>query len=361
MARHLPGHLAADLFPGPGAALAEGEKVLIVERYFAASRRIRELEGELGAGSEGAVGRGALREELWGLRAERRAWARAVEGAIAAQLSQVLREAGLGWGGWPFLFPPVKFQLEPPPLLLAVSPRERIEPKAALTLPADLGLPAVEAVEERAERLGVSALVVPLGGLGTYPSIISPAESLRWVLRSVAHEWANHIFALHPLGWKYALGLERDYEVIKMNESAADIVGEEIGDEVYRRYYPPAPPEEEAAEKRRREREAEFQRAMGQIRRVVDGLLAEGRVTEAESYMEEARRALASQGYGLRKLNQAYFAFYGSYLAGPAGAADPIAQDLKTLRRRSASLREFVQAVGSVSSYRELRRLVGPS
>ena len=43
--------------------------------------------------------------------------------------------------------------------------------------------------------------------------------------------------------------------------------------------------------------------------------------------MEEKRQFLAANGYYIRKLNQAYFAFHGSY-ADTAGSIDPIGPKL---------------------------------
>ena len=46
----------------------------------------------------------------------------------------------------------------------------------------------------------------------------------------------------------------------------------------------------------------------------------------------------------IRKLNQAYFAFHGSYATGPA-ATDPIGGKLHLLRQRAGSLAAFVRTV----------------
>jgi hypothetical protein len=92
------------------------------------------------------------------------------------------------------------------------------------------------------------------------------------------------------------------------------------------------------------ERTFEFGPFMRETRLTVDRLLAEGHVSEAEAYMEARRKILIDHGYIIRKLNQAYFAFHGSYAVGPA-ATDPIGGKLRALRDRSASLAEFLRAV----------------
>jgi hypothetical protein len=90
----------------------------------------------------------------------------------------------------------------------------------------------------------------------------------------------------------------------------------------------------------------------------VDKMLAQGKVEEAERYMEERRRFLVSKGYYIRKLNQAYFAFYGAYATSPT-SVDPIGPALQRLRRESASLKEFVDTVATITSHEDLWRIVG--
>ena len=63
-----------------------------------------------------------------------------------------------------------------------------------------------------------------------------------------------------------------------------------------------------------------------------DEMLAQGDVEGAEEYMEERRRFLVSLGYYIRKLNQAYFAFHGSYSTSPT-SVDPIGEALQRLRQ----------------------------
>ena len=53
--------------------------------------------------------------------------------------------------------------------------------------------------------------------------------------------------------------------------------------------------------------------------------------------MEARRRIFWENGYKIRKLNQAYFAFYGAYADKPfsAAGADPVGNDVRLLRARS--------------------------
>ena len=71
--------------------------------------------------------------------------------------------------------------------------------------------------------------------------------------------------------------------------------------------------------------------------------------------MESKREFLAANGYYIRRLNQAYFAFHGSY-ADSAGSIDPIGPKLDELRKQSGSLREFVTVARGLGSEGDLDR-----
>jgi hypothetical protein len=72
--------------------------------------------------------------------------------------------------------------------------------------------------------------------------------------------------------------------------------------------------------------------------------------------MEARRVVFWENGYRLRKINQAYFAFYGAYADQPGGAAgeDPVGAAVRALRAHSGSLAEFLEQIAWMSSYQEL-------
>jgi len=73
----------------------------------------------------------------------------------------------------------------------------------------------------------------------------------------------------------------------------------------------------------------------------------------AEEFMEEKRQFLASKDYYIRKLNQAYFAFHGTYADRPTSIS-PIGQELKQLRNQSTSLKDFLDTVTVMTSRQDL-------
>jgi hypothetical protein len=65
--------------------------------------------------------------------------------------------------------------------------------------------------------------------------------------------------------------------------------------------------------------------------------------------MESRRLVFLQNGYLLRKLNQAYFAFHGSYALSP-GSIDPTGPQIRQLRAASPTLKSFLDRVGWLNS-----------
>jgi hypothetical protein len=278
------------------------------------------------------------------------------EAIVQQQVAAILTEEGLAIGG--ITWPPVMMTMSPIPYMLIVSPRDRIEQVDAAALVPGLSTEAKEAMEDAIfEQLDQSALVVPIGGLGTYPAMIRETASMNWLAEVTAHEWTHHWLSFRPLGVRYL----ESAAMRTINETVASMVDLEVGPLVIERFYPElAPPPATAAP----QAEAggleppvfDFSAEMAETRQTVDRLLADGEIEAAEAYMEQRRRVFVDNGYLIRKLNQAYFAFYGGYAAEPGGAAgaDPIGPMLRALRAASPSLRVFLEDVGGVTSFEDL-------
>jgi len=293
--------------------------------------------------------RDALRREM----ALRQPFAEAI---VQQQVATILAEQGLALGG--VTWPPVMMTMTPVPYLLVVSPRDRIAQVDSVALVPGLTTEDKEALEDDVlNQLDQSALVVPIGGLGTYPAMIRETGSIKRLAEVTAHEWTHHWLSFQPLGVRYLA----DPSMRTMNETVATMVDLEIGPLVIERFYPEfMPPKATVAPEPPPSAEPpgptfDFSAEMAETRRRVDELLAAGQVGEAETYMEERRRFFVEHGYAIRKLNQAYFAFYGGYAAEPGAAgADPIGPMLRELRDVSPSLKLFLQDVGRVTSFDEL-------
>lgn len=330
------------------------EDIALVKEYFdlAGQVGLLEFQMEQEKAKDGEASQlKQLQAELSPKQKQLNGWKSRVEAIIEKQVAQVLRDEGLARGR--LLFPPVAFDLDNLPNVLIVSPREKIYLVEQVTLDPNLSVAQMEHIENRIEQeLGLSAEIEGLGGLATYPSLIPQTDSLKDALSTVAHEWLHQYFFFQPLGHHYA----DNYEMTTINETAADIAGNEIGTHLLALYgltpSQPEPPTSPPA--------FDFAKEMRRIRLTVEQYLAEGKVEEAEAFMEESRQYLADNGYHIRKLNQAYFAFHGSYADTPT-STNPIGAELKTLRATSPSLGAFIKKVAKVSSYQDLKRLSTPA
>jgi hypothetical protein len=99
---------------------------------------------------------------------------------------------------------------------------------------------------------------------------------------------------------------------------------------------------------------------MFETRVTTDNLLVEGKIGEAEAYMEERRQLLWENGYHIRKLNQAYFAFHGAYADLPGGSAgdDPVGDAVRELWERIDSPQEFLWTISWLDDFGDLQKVL---
>lgn len=279
------------------------------------------------------------------------------EGIFETQLSSIIADAGLTTGGQPL--PPLSFHVSPIPSSLIVSPRNVIRQIANISLKTDLTMDQKVKLEEEVDQaFNVSSLVVPIGGIGIYPTMVMQTTNINWMAEVVAHEWTHNYLAFRPLGINY----DTSPALRTMNETVASISGKELGRMLIAQYYPeflPPPVSENSTVPSNSTPDKEqfnFNHEMHLTRVRVDQLLAEGRIDEAEAYMEEQRVIFWNHGYHIRKLNQAYFAFYGAYADEPQGAAgeDPIGNAVRLLRAQSTSLADFLKQISWMWSPQQL-------
>jgi hypothetical protein len=352
-----------DAVRSPAAHLDAGQASQLVRDYLQLAQRAGQLERDIERtyGDPAVVdpdtATTALRQELAASRAQLAAEASAVEAILEQQLTEIVQEQGLSTAG--MVWPPVRMRFSEPPQMLVISPRERIERLRSIDLLPDLNSADRSALEQAiAQQENVSAYVTGIGGYGVYPTMVIDRYGLPWTAETIAHEWIHNYLAFRPLGWSFLDGGES----VTINETVASIAGEELGRALLARHYPdllppPQPPvrtPNEAETPLDEPQPFEFGPQMRATRLVVDELLASGQVAEAEAFMEARRKTFAENGYPLRVLNQAYFAFHGSYATGGAAGADPIGPKLQQLRQLSPSLLAFMQTVSRITSVAEL-------
>lgn len=335
-------------------------EVSVVTEYFSNIDQIETLESEIKAINAGNKQGDltSLEAELNILQEQKGALKDTVERILENQMKKTLAQQGIFNPVNRYIkinFPPLNFSLEKSPYLLVISPRDRIESIRRITLQPSLSLKEIEDIETEVDKLGVSSLVVELGGLGaTYPTFVTDEASLRFIIDTATEEWLHQYLAFKPLGFLYLLdsiGVSRNYEIAVMNETLASMVSKEIGTILVENYYPQY--ENSNHQTRASEAEFDFNREMRNIRRAVDNYLARGEIEQAEEFMEQKRQYLASKGYYIRKLNQAYFAFYGTYADSP-NSISPVGLELNELRSQSTSLKEFLDRVAAMTSRQDL-------
>ena len=360
--------------------LTDGQQKGLIQDYLKLVGEIEQVEYEIEkiyADPKISAKPGALapwQEKLADQRAQRSQLGPLAEEVIQRQISEVLADYGLAVGGQPL--PPVLYHITPLPYALIISPRDVIRQDNNISLDPDLTLDQMVELEKKVETLpNVSALVSPIGGVGVYPTMVMSTTDLPWLLDTVAHEWTHNYLTLRPLGVNYLT----TGELRTMNETTANIVGGEVGKELLRRYYPeylpkpeptPAPtatpsvkpsPTPPGPTPTPLAPSFSFNKEMHTTRVTVDALLKDGKIDEAEVYMESRRKFFLDNGYLIRRLNQAYFAFHGAYADSPGGGAagaDPVGPAVQALRARSQSLAEFLNRIAWMTSFAELKAAV---
>ena len=289
------------------------------------------------------------------------------ESNLQSQVAEALSQLGLTTSGQSL--PPVLYQISSTPLALIISERGHIEQTANISILPTLTLDEQVALEDKvAKSLDVSTLVVPVGGVGVYPTMVMETTDLPWTLSTIAHEWTHNYLNVRPLGLNYAT----TPELRTMNETTASIVGEEVGHLAQQIYYPetlasfltPNLLQQNISFPHSNNLDDpppfDFRAEMHETRVKADELLADGKIEEAETYMEARRQIFWDNGYLIRKLNQAYFAFNGAYADVPGGAAgeDPVGPAVRALRAQSDSLEDFINTIAWMTSFEQLQQAI---
>jgi len=197
----------------------------ITNQYISLSNQINDLKGQINDTNQSE-----LQSRIDNLQQQQNNLTGTVEDIIKRQVTEVLSEMGI-YQPWykyvklKFTFPPPDFKLETPPHLLVISPRDKIESLKDVLLAENMSLDQITSLETNVDKLNVSSLVVDLGGVGTYPNIVSSDSDFQYIIETCAHEWAHAYLAFTPLGSRYVLniaGLSHNDDITTMNETVAD-------------------------------------------------------------------------------------------------------------------------------------------
>lgn len=281
---------------------------------------------------------------------------------LEAEIGKTLADFGFSSLG-DFMWPPVDFRIDNPPSLLVTSPRHVIARRESRLVDTDLTEEQKLQVEDQLLReANLSAIIVRTGGLAAYPNIVPSDYDLLPLLEVSAHEWLHAYLLFQPLGRAYW----DNGDMTSLNETLAQIFGKEVGRITYNRLTgddidtmepPPSVRDMDKPTEPTDPDRFDFRQFMFDTRQRTDAMLANGRIDDAEDYMEQRRLELVSHGYHIRKLNQAYFAFHGLYAAGVASTS-PLAAQLWELRLQSADIGELVRTLQQVSDYDQFHRLL---
>lgn len=296
-----------------------------------------------------------------------------VEERLEAEISKQVIKLGLHQSG-KFIWPPIDFRFEEPPSVIVTSPRHTIRlGEVRLVVP---HIPEDEKQRIEREIVGnanLSAAVLRTGGLATYPNIIPYNLKLLPMLEVATHEWLHAYLLFQPLGRAYW----QNSDMTSLNETLADIAGDEIGRLTYaeitgENIQTSIPPPSVAAEQQQQQTENEgdkvdeemsgadqfdFRQFMYETRIRADELLQQGQIDAAEEYMETRRVELLQEGYYIRKINQAYFAFHGLYAAGVASTS-PLANQIWQLRQIAGDAGKLIKMLQTVNSWQDYLSLL---
>lgn len=236
-----------------------------------------------------------------------------------------------------FLFPPLSFSIENPPKVLIISPRDKIFQQKAILLNSQIPEEEIILIENSIDSMNYSSIILDTGGFAAYPSIIKPSKNFDFLFSTIAHEWLHHYLIFSPLGRSYFKG----GDMVSINETLADLFASEILGK----------PDE------RKPSHNKFRIMMKETRQRVDDLLEKGLLDEAEFYMNKRKEFINSEGYSIRKINQAYFAFHGNYGDSPSSTHN-YDKDLKYLLSTYDSFEEFLNEIKNIDEPKQLEKLI---
>ncbi len=287
-----------------------------------------------------------LEKELTTLRKKRNSILLKIEKDIQKIVRNQIKAEGIDTKG--FVFPPVSIKIFDPPLLLVTSPRNLISREKEILLDSSMKNSRKNIIEQKIlDEENLSAVILEIGGLASYPSMIKPNTNFERLFELTAHEWLHQYLIFYPLG----RSIFKNNEMNEINETLANIFGKEISkkicaNELYEIYC------ENSELTTTTNKNFDYDFFMKETRETVDLLLKNNNISKAEKYMEERRKNLENEGILIRKINQAWFAFHGTYTDSPTSVS-PVFSILKKIQEDTENMKEFIDILKNIDSYQQ--------
>jgi hypothetical protein len=287
-----------------------------------------------------------LEKEITTLRKKRNSILLKIEKEIQKIVRNQIKAEGIDTKG--FVFPPVSIKIFDPPLLLVTSPRNVISREKEILLDSSMKNSRKNIIEQKIlDEENLSAVILEIGGLASYPSMIKPNTNFERLFELTAHEWLHQYLVFYPLG----RSIFKNNEMNEINETLANIFGKEISkkicaNELYEIYC------ENSELTTTTNKNFDYDLFMKETRETVDILLKNNNISKAEKYMEERRKKLENKGILIRKINQAWFAFHGTYTDSPTSVS-PVFSILKKIQEDTENMKEFIDILKNIDSYEQ--------
>ena len=124
-----------------------------------------------------------------------------------------------------FLFPKVRFKLDATPNVLIISPKNNIKLTYSILLKQNLTIKEKETIENQIEeKFNVSAIILNIGGIAFYPSLIPKDIDNNKIIKNIIHEWLHQYLVLYNLGQN----IYKDNQMLALNETIVSYVSEEL-------------------------------------------------------------------------------------------------------------------------------------
>ncbi len=250
------------------------------------------------------------------------------------------------------IFPSPEFNVGSSPKLLVTSPRNKIERKEELLLVPSLDIETIEALEGSVASDELSSIIINIGGIAAYPSIIAEGKSSRDLFLTVSHEWIHQYLIFHPLGRSYF----SSKEMKEINETLANIFSKKLLKSLCKKDFE-IKNEICSIPIIKNKNKFDYREFMKKLRNNVDELLSDGKINDAEKLMNESTLILNNNGIKIRKINQAWFAFNGTYGDSPSSISN-YNNELTDLIDSYDNLKDAIDVIKNIRSLDEYKNMI---